>query len=45
MTDNYSVTTYEYYPDLLNNLTTEPPYSQIAKSLVKTTVVNNGAMW
>ncbi|HEU5363973.1 MAG TPA: hypothetical protein VFU62_00490 [Hanamia sp.] len=42
MTDDYSVTTYEYYPDLLNNLTIGTPYSQITKNLVKTTVANNG---
>ncbi|MGN6530796.1 MAG: hypothetical protein ACTHK0_03455, partial [Ginsengibacter sp.] len=42
MTDNYSVTTYEYYPDLLNNLTLGTPYFQMAKNLVKTTKVNEG---
>jgi len=39
-TDDNSVTTYEYYPDLLNNLVFGIPYSPISKSLVKTTTYN-----
>ena len=42
MADNFSVTTYEYYPDLLNNLTIGTPYSAITKNLVKTTTVSDG---
>lgn len=42
MTDYFSVISYEYYPDLLNNLTVGTPYSQMTKNLVKTTVINDG---
>ncbi len=41
-TDDFSTTTYEYYPSLLNNLPPLVPYYQASKNLVKTATVNNG---
>ena len=40
--DNNSVTTYEYYPDLLNTLALGNPYFPVNKQLVKTTTVTEG---
>ncbi len=37
VTDDNSVTTYDYYPDLVNNLVFGTPYSMYSKNLVKTT--------
>lgn len=41
-TDDYTVTTFDYYPDLVNNLVFGVPYMQVNAGLVKTTTVFNG---
>lgn len=43
LTDDYTVTTYEYYPNLLNNLAFGLPYSPNSKDLVKTTTYFDGS--
>jgi hypothetical protein len=42
VTDNSSITTYTYYPDLVNNLVLGTPYVPVNKNLVKTTTVVSG---
>lgn len=42
MTDDYSVTTYDFYADLKNNLVFGTPYEQVNKNLVKTTISSSG---
>lgn len=42
-TDDYSITTYEYYADLKNNLVFGTPYMQANKNLVKTTKSGTGS--
>jgi hypothetical protein len=42
MTDNSSVTTYDYYTNLVNNLVLLPDYLPVNKNLVKTTTSNLG---
>ena len=40
--DNSSVTTYTYYPDLVNNLVFGTPYVPVNKNLVKTATIVSG---
>jgi hypothetical protein len=40
--DSFSVTTYEYYPDLLNNIIMAPEYFYRPKNLPKVTKYTNG---
>ena len=44
LTDNYSVTTYDYYTNLSGNFPGITPYFPVSKNLVKTTVFNSGGM-
>jgi hypothetical protein len=43
ITDDYTITTYEYYTDLKNNLVFGTPYMQANKNLVKTTKSGTGS--
>ncbi len=43
LTDDYTVTTYEYYPSLVNNLVFGLPYVPVSKDLVKTTTYFDGS--
>jgi hypothetical protein len=44
ITGNSSVTTYDYYTDLVNNLVLGTSYLPVNKNLVKTTTVNSGGI-
>lgn len=44
LSDDYTVTTYDYYPDLVNNLVFDEPYMPaVSKDLVKTTTFFDGS--
>jgi len=43
VTDDYTITTYDYYSSLLNNISPLIPYLPASKNLVKTTTLNDGS--